>query len=220
MGRKLRFLKFHSRKAWNFLWHDDSVWSWLANIIIAFLVIRFIVYPLLGLVLGTSYPIVAVISESMEHGTSGGIICGKAFDEFPESFDQYWQVCGDWYENNGISYEQFQKFPFNDGFRKGDVIILWRAHRNNLRVGDILIFKGVRPQPIIHRVVKVWNENGDYYYQTKGDHNSKNIEGELGEEKISEDRIFGKGILCIPYLGWMKILFVDAVKPLGINIQR
>ena len=100
------------------------------------------------------------------------------------------------------------------------MIILWRANKNNLDVGDVLIFQGSKPQPLIHRVVKVWEEDSQTYYQTKGDHNSGSISGSLGEEKISEDRLYGKGVIRVPYLGWIKILFVDAVKPLGINIVR
>ena len=82
------------------------------------------------------------------------------------------------------------------------------------------MFQGNKPQPIIHRVVKTWQEDGDYFYQTKGDHNSESIAGSLGETKISEDRVYGKGVLRIPYLGWVKILFVNAVQPFGITIER
>ncbi len=212
--------KSNSKIVWKFLWDDDSIWSWLANIIVAFLLIRYVVYPLLGLILGTSYPIVAVVSESMEHGLHDQMLCGRDFTDFKESFDNYWGICGDWYQQVGISKEQFQQFPFRNGFDKGDVIILWRANNQNLEVGDVLIFQGTKPQPIIHRIVKVMNESGKYYYQTKGDHNSNSIGGPYGETKIPEDRIFGKGLIRIPYLGWMKILFVDAVKPLGIKIER
>jgi len=143
-----------------------------------------------------------------------------SFIEFQESFDNYWDNCGSWYEKRNITKSQFKKFPFKNGFRKGDVIVLWRANRNNLDVGDVLIFQGNKPQPIIHRVVKTWKEDSKYYYQTKGDHNSQSIGIGLGETKISEDRIFGQGLFRIPYLGWMKILFVDAVKPLGITIEK
>ncbi|MDP3697254.1 MAG: hypothetical protein Q8R55_04485, partial [Candidatus Taylorbacteria bacterium] len=149
MQDKLGMLKRHGKNVWNFFWNDDSPWSWIANVIVAFLVIRFLVYPLLGVVLGTSYPIVAVVSESMEHGLSNGILCGQQLEEFPQSFDNYWTVCGKWYEQRNISPEYFSTFPFRDGFDKGDVIVLWRPNR--LEVGDILIFQGGRPQPIIHR---------------------------------------------------------------------
>ena len=213
-------LKRHTKKAWDFFWNDDSIWSWLANILVAFILIRFLIYPLLGVILGTSFPIVAVVSESMEHGLHNGELCDKPFNEFKESFDNYWDVCGEWYEDRGISKEEFKKFPFRNGFDKGDVIILWRANRKNLQVGDILVFQGNKPQPIIHRVVKRWEEDSQFFYQTKGDHNGDSIAGSFGETKISENRLFGKGVIRVPYLGWIKILFVDAVRPLGINIQR
>ncbi len=210
--------KEFTKKAWNFFWKEDSIWSWLANIVVAFIIIKFIVYPVLGLMLGTSYPIVAVVSESMEHGLHKDRLCDQYFTEFPESFDNYWQVCGNWYEQKGIDKEQFKQFSFKNGFNKGDVIILWRP--NNLELGDILVFQANKPQPIIHRIVKIWNEDGKTYYQTKGDHNRESDSSFIQETKISEERIFGKGIIRIPYLGWLKILFVDAVKPLGVNIQR
>jgi len=220
MGKKWGKFKLQGKNTWNFFWNDDSIWSWLANIVVAFLLIRFIVYPVLGLLLGTSYPIVAVISESMDHGTSNDIICGQHLVDFPESYDSYWTVCGQWYESNGITKEEFRKFPFKNGFRKGDVVLLWRANEENLDIGDVLIFQGNKVQPIIHRVVNTWEDNDGRYYQTKGDHNNGVITGVYGEEKIGLERVLGKGLIRIPYLGWLKILFVDAVKPLGINIQR
>lgn len=212
--------KLRGKRLWRFFWHDDSFASWIANIIVAFLVIRYIFYPLLGILLGTSFPIVAVVSESMEHGLYGEKLCGNYYEDFKESFDNYWEVCGSWYEEREISKKQFRDFPFPNGFNKGDVIILWRANGNNVEVGDILIFQGNRPQPLIHRVVKKWEEEGEKLYQTKGDHNSGILTGESGEEQIHEERIYGQGLLRVPYLGWAKILFVDLVRPLGWNIQR
>lgn len=211
-------IKKISKKTWNFFWKEDSIWSWLANIVVAFLMIRFIIYPVLGLVLGTSYPIVAVVSESMEHGLYHNRLCDQYFAEFPESFDNYWKVCGSWYEQKGIDQWQFQQFPFSNGFNKGDVIVLWRP--TNLERGDILVFQANKPQPIIHRIVKVWDENGETYYQTKGDHNGDSDSRFIQETKISQERVYGRGLIRIPYLGWLKILFVEAVKPLGIRIER
>ena len=210
----------YCRKCWNYFWKEDSIGSWILNIIVAFFVIRYLVYPFLGIVLGTSFPIVAVVSESMEHGLHNGVLCGKNLPEFKESFDNYWETCGKWYEAKGITSEQFQSFSFRDGFNKGDVIILWRANHDNIEIGDVLIFQAHRPQPIIHRVVKIVEEEGKFYYQTKGDHNSDSIESGLRETRIDESRLLGKGVVRIPYLGWLKILFVEAIKPLGIVIER
>lgn len=209
-----------SKRIWNFLWHDDSYWSWLANILIAFILIRFIFYPLLGVIFGTGFPIVAVLSESMEHGTHNYQICSQSYPDFKDSFDNYWNECGDWYEKRGIWKSQFQEFPFGGGFNKGDMIFVWGSKPKNINLGDVVIFKGSRTQPIIHRVVDKWIEEEDYYFQTKGDHNSASITGYKGETKIHEDRILGKSVLRIPYLGWVKLLFVQAVKPFGIEITR
>ena len=82
MKSKKKDWKQYLKKIWNFIWNDDSIWSWLLNLILAFLIIRYLIYPLLGIILGTSYPIVAVVSESMEHKLSDGTICGKRFEEF------------------------------------------------------------------------------------------------------------------------------------------
>ena len=206
-----------AKQVWHFLWHSDSTASWIANLIVAFILIKFLVYPGLGLILGTSFPIVAVVSESMEHGLHNEVLCGQQFAKFDESFDNYWNVCGYWYEDREITKNQFKQFKFKNGFDKGDVIILWRANKKNLKLGDILIYQGSKPQPIIHRVVKSWEENGQQFYSTKGDHNQNLIPG---EDKINASRIYGKGIIRVPYLGWIKILFVDLVKIFGIDIIR
>ena len=211
--------KHYAKKTWHFIWHDDSPWSWIVNIILAFVIIKFLVYPLLGLVLGTGFPVVAVVSESMEHGLYNNQICGQEFSEFPESFDSYWNICGYWYEDMDISKEQFADFPFKNGFNRGDIIILWRANTNNLDVGDVLVFWGPRPQPIIHRVVNTWEEEGEMFYHTKGEHNRDSFGGEYGETEISEDRIIGQGLFRLPYLGWIKILFVDFLSLFGINVS-
>ena len=212
--------KHYVKATWHFLWHDDSIWSWLANLAVAFVLIRFIVYPILAIIFGTGFPIVAVVSESMEHGLHDNILCGQQFSDFKESYDNYWKTCGAWYEQHSITKEQFQTFTLNQGFRKGDVILIWRANTNNIHLGDILIFRGDRPQPIIHRVIKIWEQDGQKHYQTKGDHNSNSITGNYPETDITIDRIYGKATLRIPYLGWVKILFVQLLAPFGIVIER
>ncbi len=219
-------LKLFGRKAWHFLWHDDSVWSWIANIAIAFIVIKFIFYPLLGIILGTGFPVVAVVSESMEHGLHDGEICGQDYDYFPNGFDNWWQVCGYWYQDSDIDItkEQFEEFPLHNGFNKGDIIVLWRANEENIEVGDILVYQSTKSQPIIHRVVKVWTEENDetgveeYHYQTKGDHNEDSFAGYLGEDDITIDRIYGQALFKIPFLGYIKIIFAEILYLFGVNI--
>ena len=162
-----RQLKAILKKIWYFLWESNSIWSWIANVIIAFVLIKFIVYPGLGLILSTSHPIAAVVSGSMEHDGD---------------FNQWWDsvaVCQrrtctqkEFYNSYNITKEQFLSFKYKNGFNIGDIMVLKGTAPENIKIGDILVFNTYRPDPIIHRVIKKWQENGQYYFKTKGDHNS------------------------------------------------
>jgi len=199
-------------KVWYFIWEDDSIWSWLVNIIIAFILIKYIVYPGLGLVLGTTHPIVAVVSSSMEHDGS---------------FDEWWQSdaqCGNkkcsqeqWYFSYNITKQLFQEFKFKNGFNAGDIIILTSPDPSKVKVGDVIVFKSRRPDPIIHRTIRKWEENSNTYFQTKGDHNMLSISSSsLDETRISEELLIGKSFIRVPYLGWVKIGFIKLLELFGI----
>ena len=160
----------------------------------------------------------------MEHDLYEGVICGQSFSEFPNGFDSYWNICGYWYEDMNVTKEEFEEFPIHNGFNRGDIIVLWRADSTNTEVGDIIVFQGPKPQPIIHRVVDTWtveNEIGEleYFYHTKGDHNKDSFGGDMGELEISEDRIYGKALFKIPYLGWVKIGFAELIGLVGVEMS-
>jgi signal peptidase I len=191
-------------KLWHFLWHDNSVWSWIVNIVLAYVLIKFLVYPGLGLLMGTTHPIVAVVSSSMEH---------------PGGFDAWWEsaaLCetpctqAGWYAAAGIGREQFREFPFRHGFNKGDIIILVGSSPERIAIGNVIVFKSSRPDPIIHRVVKKSFINGHYFFQTKGDHNMASISSvPLNELAINDEQVIGKAVFRLPFLGWIKIGFVE-----------
>lgn len=186
------------KKVWHFIWEDNSIWSWIANIALAFILIKFIVYPALGLVLQTSHPVVAVVSESMEHN-------GK--------FEGWWERSNKWYADNGIKKDDFGKFPLKNGFNRGDIMALKGKKAENIAIGDVVVFWSAKKDPIIHRVVKKWKENGAYYFQTKGDNYRTNPmpikNAFLDETKVSEEQIIGNAVLRIPFLGYIKIIFVE-----------
>ena len=193
---KRKFKKLLKKTGW-FIWEDDSVWSWIVNIVLAFVLIKFIVYPGLGFLLSTSYPIVAVVSGSMEHDGS---------------FDNWWNGQEKWYLENDISREYFSNFNFRNGFNKGDIMVLYGKRTANIAVGEVIVFRTGRPDPIIHRVVKKWEMDGKYYFQTKGDHNSDSIKSfSLDETNISEEMYLGKAVIRIPLLGYIKIWFVELI---------
>ena len=184
------------RNLWKFIWEDNSLISWIVNIVLAFILVKFIIYPGLGLVFGTTHPVVAVVSGSMEHDGS---------------FDEWWSPQEKWYSNMKITKDEFKTFKFSKGFNKGDIMILRGEKAKNIDVGDVIVFRSMNSKdPIIHRVVKKTLTNNGYTFQTKGDHNSDSIYA-LGEDKVGEDKIIGKAIFRIPYLGWIKILAVNLI---------
>jgi signal peptidase len=203
-----RKLKKAWKKTWYFIWEDDSWASWFVNIILAFVLIKFIVYPVLGLVLATSHPIVAVVSSSMEHDNS---------------FDDWWQSNANcdgnpctqekYYTGLGISKDEFKGFRFTNGFNKGDIMLLYGTKPEKIKTGDVIVFAANRPDPVIHRVIKTGKENGDYHFTTKGDHNSASF---FFESYIPEGNYIGRAVLRIPLLGYIKIGFVKLLGWIGV----
>lgn len=197
--------KLFLKKTWNFLWNDDSALSWFASLIVAFILIKFIIYPGLGLIFGTNFPIVAVVSNSMEHDSS---------------FDIWWAEQEDFYLQKEITKEEFLDYPFKNGFNKGDIMILIGANPDKLSRGEILVFWSRQPYPIIHRIVGIdVASSGDYVgqkvFETKGDHNRGQAANPLLDEThIKEEQIVGKAVLRIPWLGYVKIWFVDLINVL------
>ena len=197
-------LKKTWKKVWYFIWEDNSIWSWIVNIILAFILIKFIVYPGLGFILSTSHPVVAVVSGSMEHNGMG--------------FDEWWGKNGEWYVQNGIDREEFGTFSLKNGFNKGDIMVLVGRTEENMAIGDVLVFishrQNPRADPIIHRVINTSEENDRVILKTKGDNNPNSIDGcnNLGctdETDIREEQLIGKAVFRIPLLGYIKIGFVE-----------
>jgi hypothetical protein len=175
-------------KFWNFL-REDSWSSFIVTLIIAFILIKFVFFPVLSLVTGTGLPLVIVESCSMYHHEEG---FGNAFGS-------------PIYEDNGLSLEDTKNWDFQNGLKKGDVIFVVGA--KNLEVGDVIIFNGGANHPLIHRLIST-----DEKYSTKGD-NYKTNSGQLASEKnIPEEAMIGKALFRIPYVGWAKLIFFESYR--------
>lgn len=191
-------VKAQLKRFWRFL-GEDSILSWVVSIALAFVIIKYLVYPGLGLLLGTSFPIVAVVSESMEQ---------------PGSFDDWWAVHEDFYLQQQITKQQFREFPFSNGFNKGDIMILRGAPHERVARGDVLVFWSGKPYPIIHRVVKVdvHPQSGEIFYETKGDNNRDQVvDFYLDETRILPEQVVGKAVGRVPYLGYVRVWASDAM---------
>jgi signal peptidase I len=188
-------------KFWDFVWNGEGILSWATCFVLAYVLIKFAVYPLLGVVFGTPYPIVAVVSGSMEHdGTFDDWWNSQCTKEIKQS-DLYAQI--------NIKQEEFLNYPFKSGFNKGDLMVL--IGDENPNVGEVIVFDMPgRNYPIIHRVVEVKEEGK--FYKTKGDHNCGS---DPLERNISREKLYGKAALRIPYLGWLKIGFVELINKIN-----
>jgi len=176
------------KRAWDFL-QEDSWPSFVVTLFLALIVIKFIFFPGLSFLTGTSLPLVIVESCSMYHHEDG----------FEKSFES------DIYGDYGISLMDTANWVFQNGFTKGDVIFVVGA--DNIEVGDVVIFQGGEKYPIIHRVV-----DADEPYATKGDNYKTNYRQLSGEKSISDEQLIGKALFRIPMIGWAKLIFFEVSK--------
>jgi hypothetical protein len=168
---------------------EDSWKSLIVTLILAFLFIKLIFFPVLSFITGTTLPLVIVESCSMYHSES--------LQEITTNFQ---------YKLKEVNLEEINNWPFQNGINKGDIIFVLGA--KNLKVGDVLIFANKdNANPIIHRIIQIRENDGNInYITTKGDNNPDLLEI---EEKILPENFIGKASFRIPYLGWIKLIFYE-----------
>ena len=186
-------MKINWKKIWHFLWKDDSWESLIASAAIVLVVGKFIILPVLGFILGTQLPVVAVVSSSMDHDTG---------------FNTWWENNAEEYQNFDINKSEFKEFKMKNGFNRGDAIIVVGKDFKELKVGDIIIFQtNSRSEPIIHRII----EKGDNWVSTKGDNNINQFSFEY---RIPSENILGVAKVRAPLLGWVKVGFLQLINKL------
>ena len=193
-------LKIILKKFWFLLWKDDSLKGWIFSLLFIFIFIKFIFFPTLNLITGTSLPLAIVESCSMHHQ-----------DNLLSNFDNWWESETSKYDYYSIQKEQFETFSFKRGFTKGDILFVIGAKPGEVRIGDVIIFNGGQKNPLIHRVIKIKETKEGAVYSTLGDNNNGQLEV---EKDIKEEQIIGKAVLRLaPYAGWGKLVFYDWRKP-------
>jgi signal peptidase I len=190
------------KKFWHFLWKDNSLKGWIFSLIFLFVVIKFIFFPLLSLVTGTTLPLAIVESCSMYHK-------GNLFSDF----DAWWERHEDKYSEFIINDLDFKKFSLQNGFNKGDILLVIKADPEKLEIGDIIIFNAYQKNPVIHRIIDIKEINGKKVFSTIGDNNSGQFDF---EEEVIESQLVGKAFLkLVPYIGWAKLVFYEWKKPVS-----
>ena len=170
---------------WDFL-RKDTWPSFFVSLILIVIFIKLIFFPALTIITGAPLPLVVVESCSMYHTAS---------------FQGWWERNKGWYEQRNVTLADFEEFPLKNGLNKGDIVIVWG--KGEMQRGDIIIFSAKTRYPVIHRVI---TENPR---ATKGDNNPDQL---LFERTISDNALMGKAVAKIPYLGWIKLIFFEALK--------
>ncbi len=165
---------------------EDSWSSFIVSLILAFIFIKFIFFPVLSGITGTPLPLVIVESCSMYHS---------------QNLEQIME--NKLYSDRGIYFNDTKDWTFKNGFNKGDIMFVIGAKKVN--VGDVIVFDGGQANSIIHRVISIDNQK----YTTKGDNNFGLLSFEQG---ISSERVLGKAVFRLPYVGWIKLIFFDIFK--------
>ncbi len=80
----------------------------------------------------------------------------------------------------------------------GDIIIVRETQK--IKEGDIISFKE-KNSVVTHRIIKIINEDGEEFFQTKGDANSA-----IDIDLVKRDAIEGKYCFKIPFLGNLVLL--------------
>lgn len=87
----------------------------------------------------------------------------------------------------------------------GDIAIIKKCSPNDIEVGDIIEYK-MPDFTVVHRIVEIKQENGRYYFATKGDSNDSR-----DKNLVTEDQLIGKCLFKIRYLGYPAI-WITGVK--------
>lgn len=155
--------------------------------ILVIAILYFGVSGVLVLALRTDTYWMAVISNSMRHDG--------------ESWRVYFETRGD------NSYQ----FPLQGGFERGDMLIIQGVSSvTEISIGDVILFDTIyQPIPLVHRVVEIWNENGEARFKTLGDGNRMDSQPKFisGDYLIRPESIRGKVAFVIPKIGWISLWF-------------
>ena len=179
-------IKKAAKKTYNFLFKEDSVYSYIAFTILAFIVLKWLVLP--GILLAFNLTdISAIVSGSMTHSA----LTNYTYKE--------------WLLFHGYNYSN--NWPFPNGINVGDVVLIRKAPPSEIHVGDVIMYR-VGKYEIVHRVI---NKTGNHF-QTKGDANPYMLPF---EHNVSYSQVKGVVVGKIPYLGWPKVLLTYLMMGVG-----
>ena len=84
-------------------------------------------------------------------------------------------------------------------FSRGDAVLIEKINDKELgmlKKGDIIAFYDTSGRMVIHRIVLIEDNNGEYFIKTKGDNNDS-----IDSWTLTNDNIYGKVLISLKYIG-------------------
>ena len=97
-------------------------------------------------------------------------------------------------------------------YNVGDVVLVKKCNANDIQVGDVIEYVR-KDYSVIHRVKEKYQEDGEFFFITKGDNN-----GEDDKDPVSETKVKGKVIARIPYLA-LPTIWIDRLSGRQANVE-
>lgn len=125
------------------------------------------------------------------------------------------------YLRYNITEEEIKNWPFGEGINKGDVVIIFpvKDPLKDIKEGDVVLYMGVDGKPIMHRVIKIINTSNNICFVIMGDNNPAPIYYQR-EDCMPPDRIIGKVVFRIPYLGMPKVLLTELISKIYLQMSQ
>ena len=76
----------------------------------------------------------------------------------------------------------------------GDAVIIKKCSPNDVMIQDVIEYQ-MEGYTVIHRVIEIYQEDGEFFFITKGDNN-----GDADSIPVRESQLIGKAICKIPYI--------------------
>lgn len=222
-----------------------QILNWAVYLISAFF-FAWVIYSALGLLLGTTSPLVIVVSGSMEPVLYRGdvvILLGAKPEEINAPLVELGEPT-----LQGVAFEEIGSIEFNPQTGNAQKI----AFKNGKSIGistegdTIVYFSSLRREQIIHRAVAKLKAADGYYLLTKGDNlkTNKTIDQDCGKvisyyvsgtdvpiggfpEKgcislypIPAESIDGKALFKIPFIGYVKLIVFDEIPKFIASLMR
>ena len=94
----------------------------------------------------------------------------------------------------------------------GDMVLIQKCTPNDIKENDIIQYKRDK-YTVVHRVIKKYQKDGEYFFITKGDNNKKE-----DMDPVREDQLLGKVIFKIKYIAYPTI-WINNLSNVQVDIE-